>query len=117
MLVDYFYYAKRFKNSVKNFAVNPFIKVSTKWPTYHYPKSFRGTAGYPPTRVNGATKAVSASYPLSLSSTGKSPKKVYIFAGKNEAARPKWSIPTFFCDWHAYARDQMQNVFTIAILR
>ena len=99
MPADFFYYGEKFKNSAKNFAAKRSIKVSIKWPKFHYPKSFRGTAAavwYPPTRVNGAKKAVSASYPPSLSSTGKNPKKVYTFAGKNEAARPKWLILTFF---------------------
>ena len=72
---------------------------------------------WPPIRVDGEQKGASASYPPSLSSIGRNPKGVYIYGGKSEAERPKSLILTSFYDWLFSVRDQVQNVFTIAILR
>ena len=118
ILVVSSYYVEKWSNSGKNFAVNHFTMELINLPKFEAKMSHPDSeVNWPPIRVDGVKKGASASYPPSLSSIGKNPKEVYIYGGKSEAKRPKSLIRTSFCDWRFSVRDQVQNVFTIAIRR
>ena len=118
ILVVSSYYVEKWSNSGKNFAVNHFTMELINLPKFEAKMSHPDSeVSWPPIRVDGVKKGASASYPPSLSSIGKNPKEVCIYGGKSEAKRPKSLIRTSFCDWLFSVRDQVQNVFTIAIRR